>query len=655
MKKTIIASLAGLLFSPSTFAADSDIYTGDVVVKASRFEQKDTEATYASEIHSSTMIEKSGAASLYDYLARHTSVTTLPSYGNKATPAIDMRGYGSESGYENVVVSIDGYRMNNIDGWPQLIGAIPLGSIERIEITKGSGSVLYGDGTMAGTIQIYTKASTGVSVSASGGNFGAKSGYISAGIAEQYIDFSISTSDDSHDGFSKKDPLGKKDNFDSTSQNFKLAIKPFDGLKLRLEGTTSRTDMRYNNYLTLAQFRDDPRQNGSQNNPPFGWGFKPYTHQGLDSDRWSTGFEYHLTPELKLTARHTREDKLSEYFVPYALKRDYDYRSNDFALQFQDDNLSAIVGYQGFDGEMLGSTNKTSKDNSAFFASAEYRWNALSVSVGARREKVEYTYAPSSGNRLNDSEHLNAWDIGVNYRFDGATSVFANYNHAFQTPNIDRFFTYDFFTSSMTFNGFIEPAKVKTVNFGVNHVNDRHRFKATAFYSDLENEIYYNAALGFFGTNTNIDESHKYGLELQEQFQINEKWKAGLIYTYTRAIIDEEADGGGAYDGKNLPGVSRNSIVANIGYTLHENLSLNLSHVWRSEAYALNDFANDFDQKQDSYESTNLALEYRYHNMQWFAAVSNIFKHENEIQSQDDTIYPVDFSRTWRVGMKVDF
>jgi iron complex outermembrane receptor protein len=41
--------------------------------------------------------------------------------------------------------------------------------------------------------------------------------------------------------------------------------------------------------------------------------------------------------------------------------------------------------------------------------------------------------------------------------------------------------------------------------------------------------------------------------------------------------------------------------------------------------------------------------------MQFFSSISNLFEHKNSIQIADDAIYPVDFVRTWRVGMKADF
>lgn len=639
MKKTLLAGLFGLTATPSLLAADATAM-GDIVVSATRIKHKDTETTYASEIHNRRMIDASGASSLYDYLAQYTSLNLLSSFGNKATPSIDMRGYGTANGYQNLVITVDGQRLNNIDQVSQLIGAVPLDNIDRIEITKGSGSVIYGDGAMAGTIQIYTRARSGVSVSASGGNYGARTGNISAGISEQYFDFSVSAAHDSHDGYSRKDTTGERDTFTSNTQNARLRIKPTEYLRFDLEGTSSRIDARYNNPLTRAQFRNEPRQNGG----------RPYNHQGLDTDQWRLGIEYDISNQWRLTAHHTREDKLSEYISPFPFSADYNYHSNDIALHYLGDALSVIGGIQTFDGVREGSADRTSKDNTAAFLQGEYRWNDFTFSAGARREKVEYHYASTTSSRDDDTK-LNAWDLGVNYRVNSEASLFANYNRAFQAPDIDRFFDF-----GGVFNDFIAPAKSRTLNIGFNHVTPANRLKLTVFYSDLDNEIYFfSDPSNFLFRNTNIDESHKYGLELQDYLRITDKLSGSLIYTYTRAIIDRENDGGGAFNGRNLPGVPKHGVNASLNYVFYDNASINLNHVWRSTVYAANDFANALSQKQNSFESTNVTVSYRYRNLLWFAAVSNIFEHENSIQIDNDVIYPVDFVRTWRIGMKADF
>lgn len=58
MKKTIIASLVGLALSPSAYSAES-IELDDITVKSNRFERKESETTYASEIHTAKQDRKS--------------------------------------------------------------------------------------------------------------------------------------------------------------------------------------------------------------------------------------------------------------------------------------------------------------------------------------------------------------------------------------------------------------------------------------------------------------------------------------------------------------------------------------------------------------------------------------------------------------------
>lgn len=643
MNKSTISGLACLLLA-SQALAETVTTTQDIIVKANRLDRKDTETTYASEIHTEEMIRASGAATLYDYLSQQSSLNILPNYGNKATPSIDMRGYGAENGYQNIVVSIDGRRLNNIDMSPPLLSSIPLASIDRIEITKGSGSIIHGDGAMAGSIQIYTKSRTGVSINASAGNFGQLSGAFFAGITEEHFELTATATHDSHDGFSKKDVTNRRDKFTSNTQDIRIRLMPLDRLRLSLQGSSSRNDIRYVNAMTEAEFKADPRQVTRR---PFS---QTYTHQGFDTDQWSVGAEFDISDRLQLTALHHREDKRSE-FVNFDSASDYDYLSSDVALKYNGERFSLIAGAQTFDGDRKAATSLTTKDNEALFLQAEYlpAWLTpdLTLSAGLRSEKVRYRYKPDTGTALKDEERLHAWDIGVNYRLNNDISLFANYNKAFQAPDVDRFFTW-----FGTFNEFIAPAEAKTVNIGLNHATAANRFKATIFHADIDNEIYFNP-LTF--SNTNIDRSKKYGIELQDHWKISDRLSTGVIYTYTRAIVERETSPGLLIRNKTLPGVPKHAISANLNYRFLDHGNINLSQVWRDSAYALNDFANSATQRQKRYASTNLAISYRYRNLEWYGSVSNIFEHRNALQVEDDAIYPVDFERTWRVGMRVDF
>lgn len=633
--RTAVAVALSIAFQPAFAVTDDE---AAVIVTATRLPTPDVLAPYASEVHTRRMIEQSGAATLYDYLGQNTSVQVLPNFGNKATPKLDMRGYGIGDGYQNIVVTVDGRRLNNIDLMPQLIGSISLADIERIEITKGSGSVMFGDGATAGSIQIITRAHEGVSAQVSAGNYGARNATVTAGLKNEKVSLSASADDTRHDGYRAPDIEGYKDATSNQTWRGGLELRPADRLKLGLDLSSTRIDTRYGNSLTLAQFNADPGQNGGRR----------YTQQNFESDLWRAHVGLELNQNWKLTASHSNEDKLSMFSSGW--KSNYDYLSDDVALQYRGDALDLTAGVQTFDGTRINSTNRTRKNNTGWFAQGQYRLGKTTLSAGARTENVEYTYAPNASTVLKADHDLNAWDIGMNHRLDERLSLFANYNRAFQAPDIDRFFR------NGAFNGFINPARSGTLNIGLNHITPVNRLKLTVFRTKLDNEIYYYNTGNFFTSyNTNIDKSRKYGLELQDTWRVSEPFSVRLNYAYTRAIIDRENDGGGAYNGKDLPGVPRHGATVGLAYAINKASSLNLSHAWRGTAYAANDFTNTFTQKQVAYQSTDVAYRYRHDNLEWFAAVENLFERKNGLWIRDNSIYPVNFTRNWRFGMKATF
>lgn len=651
-----IRLVVAALFAPAAFsfhapqAAAQERIAAPVVVSATRIDMQDQDAPYASEVHTREDIERSGASSLYDYLALQTSLQVTPSYGNRYTPQISMRGYGSANGHQNVVVSVDGRRLNNIDMVPQLIGSIALADIDRIEITKGSGAVLYGDGATAGTIQIYTKPREGVRLDAYAGNYGTRGGVATAGIVRDRFDFSATLDHGKFGGFSDKDPSGHRDQSEANTWRVAAGVKPTDGLRLDFEAGASRIDTRYPSSLSLAQFRADPAVNNGGN----------YTRQRFDAEHWSLGADYVLSPEWRVTARHQDEEKSSAY-VP-SPESEYRYLADELALQFQRGGLAVNTGVQRFDGERVDPDGVTTKENLGWFLHGQYVLDRLTLSAGVRREHVEYGYKPVLGAALGEEERLTSWEAGANYRVDPALSVFASYSDAFLAPDIDRFFKSIYGPPPLyqvvgkSFNGFIEPAKTRTLTLGLNHFTERNRLKAALFYARLKNEIYYEPKSY---NNTNIDKSHKYGFEVQNSFQVTPAAAVLLNYAWTRARIDREADGGGAYDGKDLPGVSRHSLVAGLNFRVAERGSLNVSHVWRSKTYADGDFDNRNAEKQRAYQSTDLAYRHQLtKGVELYGAVSNLFDRENGLFLESwsgDRVYPIDFERTWRVGAQLTF
>lgn len=617
------------------------------VITGNRLVQEDFVAPYASEIHNHEDIQQSGAINLYDYLGRFSSVNVMPSYGNPYQQLLDMRGFGLENGFQNIVVSINGRRLNNIDSSPQLLSSIPVASIERIEVIKGSGSVAQGDGAMAGVINIVTRDLHGVDLSIAAGSHGYSQSSLAAGLKEDLFALQVLADNNSSDGFRKKDGNGKRDKSDTNNLAADLKVFPLEGLELRLGKDRNRIETNYGSSLTKREFNKKPKTNHS------------VTEQEYKIDTNRFGASYELNDLLSFNFDHAVEKKESDNITFRSLygmeKQKYDYRSTDLSTQLKLDQLTLLIGTQIFDGERKQGNNKTSKDNKAIYLQGQYSLGNTLLNAGVRREKIEYDYK-DIGARLKKRHKLNAWEVGLNHQHNEELSIFASLSQGFQAPDIDRFFDFDGITYKPIFNGFIKPAKNKTIDIGLNHVTTNNQLKATIYYSRLRNEIYYFPGVNHVGDkNTNIDKSKKYGLEIQDRYQFNDQLAGRINYAWTVAKIVRENEGNGKYNGKKLPGVSPHSITAGLDYKVVPNGTMTLTQNWRSRAYAMNDFENNFKQKQKAFNTTDFGYSHNINHFTLFAQVNNLFNKKNGLWVQDDAIYPVNFTRTWYAGIKASF
>lgn len=649
-KQTLVLSLV----CASALAQETFILE-EQTVTATHLEQDELTYAAAVEIYNEKDIENSKSKNIYEFLNQETSVSVLPSYGNKATQFMDIRGYGY-NGYQNIVVVVNGRKMNNIDGVPQLLSSIPIDSVSKIEILKGAGSVEFGDGANAGVISITTKDFNGVNFKAYGGSFNTGYGSLGAGYADDF--FSISAFGDSYvtDGQRDLDSAGtKQDSSRSKNGSFDLKLYPTDGLELRAGWAATRINTNYANALTLVDYKDNPTQSGIPN-----FSGSTSTNQHFNTDLWSLGLGYEINSNWSLDANVFLEDKTSDY-GDSSSEANYDYDSGDFSVNYNNENLRVVLGTSIFNGKrhsqanLYSAENTTSKDNLAGFIKAGYSVGNHNLSGGVRVEKVTYEYKPVGvGSNQKDDHNLAAYEFGYNYKLSNEQSVFTSYAHSFQAPNIDNFFTTDNSTTPPTrkFNGFIKPMKSDTYNLGYNYFLNNNKFKATVFYADIKDEIYYAGFPTY--RNTNLDETSKLGFELFDKYLILENLYVSGSYTYVDAKINK--DDNKNIENKTLPGVSKHNIVASIGYAPTKISKLILSQNYRSEAYAVNDFENNFTQKQEAYYSTDISATFQFGEyIELFAKIQNLFDQSNGIWIRDDAIYPVNFQREFQLGLSGKF
>ena len=141
-----------------------------MIVTAQRVETKDLDTPASVEIFDEERIEKSGAANAFDVLQNTLGVFTQ-SQGFNGTSMGTMTSKVAIRGVEKgTLVLVNGVPMN-LDGKYHL-DDIPTESIERIEVVRGGGSVLYGSEATGGVINIITKKKFKNKVSVAAGNFG---------------------------------------------------------------------------------------------------------------------------------------------------------------------------------------------------------------------------------------------------------------------------------------------------------------------------------------------------------------------------------------------------------------------------------------------------------------------------------------------------
>ena len=644
-KKIILLSVV----SSCTLFAET-LETKKIIVPGDQYIAQEIASTSSKEIYTAKDISRSGSSSLFNFLSQHTSLNILPSYGNKSAPLIDIRGYGIESGYQNVVITVDGERINNLDMSPQIIGSIPLSSIANIEIIKGSGSIRHGDGAMGGVINITTSDYIENSIQTSFGSHGLNNNNINVGYKGEKFSIGLSASDDNDDGQSKVDTKGKKAESSNKYNKLKVNIDPTDDLNLFFTSSNVRSNIFYVGPLTKAEFDADPSQIGANA------GSRQYTSYDYDIDRYSVGLNYKINPLLGINFLFFQEDKSNHSIAWWGSSvYDYDNEGLNITLPFSGENFAITSGFESFNAQRKNGSAITTKDNKAFYVDTEIQANAKTIiSAGARHEQVDYKYKDASV--LTTDESLNAYDIGVNYVFNEQLSIFSNFNHSFQAPDVDRFFYFDFGSGGTVFNEFLDPGKSNTLNIGFTHQTKQNSLSLTSYYSKVENELVFNPNTFL---NDNIDNSKKYGLELQNTMQLNDKLSANLTYNYVKAEIGSNAQG--LTDGNDMPGVPRQMALVNINYQFTTNGYVNLSHAWKEKTFIFSDFANSNSQKQPQYNSTDLSVNYAVNNfkmtnkMEVFGAITNIFEQKNAVQGYANGLYPFNFERAFMAGMKINF
>lgn len=157
-KKILVSVITAIAIGASQSVQANDTFEDMVITAKSNSSTKEIAASVT--VITAEEIAQSGASNLQEVLKNvpgfSYTINSSSTYGRKN---IGLRGMDSE----RVLILIDGERINSTDGF---IGHsnyqsswLDVGTIEKVEVIKGAGAVLYGSEAMGGVVNIITKNS----------------------------------------------------------------------------------------------------------------------------------------------------------------------------------------------------------------------------------------------------------------------------------------------------------------------------------------------------------------------------------------------------------------------------------------------------------------------------------------------------------------
>lgn len=614
--------LSGLLagFFVSVALAQDDA----VVVTATRFPDTKRDLPVGVTVITRDDIRKSASSNLGDILAQF-GLLQIRDLAGTQNPQIDLRGFGI-TGDQNTLVLLDGLRLNEADLESTQLSAIPLEAIERIEIVRGAGAVLYGEGATGGTINIITKrghpGETRANALVRAGGYGteeARAGFdrygesFGAGIAGSYEDTRGYRSN-SH--YREKSALA---NLDAFSSEGRLYLKAgADEQQARLPGS-----------LTEAQINQDPRQT----NTPNDWRSRDGAHVILGGSRYVGESEF--SADLGYRQRNTKA-----FFAAFGgFFTDTDANLWSFAprarLPFQalGRTHELVVGadLERWDygtqsssapAQPAFSMRNGDQASDALYAQASV-WlsGATRMVLGVREQhtsqRLDEQVFPPSDRRL--ASHLEAYEAALRQSFARGWSGYAKYGKSFRVANFDENACF-FPPCSLTL---LEPQTALGGELGVEYESRTVRMRASVYQIDLENEIYFSPLAG---ANINLSPTRRRGVELESAWKLADAVDARAGLAFQQAVFRSGVYGGVDVSGNTIPLVPEMLATGGLSwaYRPRSRASVNVRYV--GEERFDNDQANTFGRKQPAYGIVDAKLEHQLAaNWQVALEVRNLF------------------------------
>lgn len=568
--KTILISLSLFLLlaggiSQSVYAQEdqklSELSLEDLlnmdVTTASKSEEKQSDAPGILSVLSKDELNRFGGTTLRDILERVPGLTGSTNYMTDRS-VISSRGDQIPTTSNHVLLLINGRPVREmLEGGitSETFEAFPVNIIERIEVIKGPGSVLYGSNAFSGVINIITEKAeeTGVSVNGLVGNEGAAN--ISGDVKIKSGDFSFvaagnyNKKPDWEVNYEAGSPMGgtvtKNITIPNEGKGF-FASANYKGLSFMGAYNEWQHSYFVTDYLWLFDGL------GS-----ITWK-KTFGNLGYDTpitDSWNTSINVtYSQSKLDMTSWPNSSRNSNEIVAEWT---NFITLSSESKLIFGG-LFSQIEGTEKADGVTV-----TDAKRSAYGLYAQIDYNFLENLKGIggiqlnKIENVDLGFVPRVGLIWYPAERVN---------------VKALYSQAFRAPSVNEV-SIDF-PQMRGFSG-LKPEKVGTFDVSVSYQGEQAHASVNYFYSKMTDMVYQDRS-GAVPTYANYGEASTIsGVEFEGKYYVNRNFYLSGSTLYQKAEDDK--------GNTDITPIANFGFKAGASYVWDEGVTLSLFNVYQGD------------------------------------------------------------------------
>lgn len=504
-----------------------------VVVTATRYEKSDAEIPAATQTFTEEQIEQTGADNLQVALQYLDGVIDA-GMGPNGTSVSSMTTKNVIRGVSNgTVVMINGTPINWRTNYN--LENIPTSAVERVEVVRGGGAVLYGSQATGGVINIITKKTLPNEVKVGLGNKGRQEYAVTANAGDLSIAYTynkwgklgyVSSSDSSIKPDKTRVPVEMKQRFFGSEKNDFLATYKLN----------DHADFLYNHNESASRWAytytgiTDPDYEDMNDHPRYirryenDKDFLQFNFHGLDGISGHVFYNYNT---LKTHGTDYYSSTGKKYAAPNAVRGQEKNKTYGYDVQKVWDgnpDQTFLIGTSLVRETFENETSDTGRNIISAFGSWERNLTAKDVLTLSGRGTWTTGGIQNFHNFSGQAQYL--------HKLDNTQSLYASVGQSFVLPTFSQMYSREQAggISNIIGNPDLKPQKGLHYEAGWKKEETNRQYKVALFTEKIDDNISYSGTSGRWYTINEDFKNHGIEASIRGQEDNGFTWHAGLTW-----------------------------------------------------------------------------------------------------------------------------